>query len=137
MLSTYGDAARHPLAVDSSRFFDGFWHLTLLTVLTPCQLPPGSILARPTSFFDTGSPNSVLILARPTPFRYWLAQLRFDTAILHVFDRPHPAEGGGELRQLAGKGGETPETPETPTKRRTGVSQACLRPVPAITRQPA
>ena len=37
MLSTYGDAARHPLAVDSSRFFDGFWHLTLLTVLTPCQ----------------------------------------------------------------------------------------------------
>ena len=50
---------------------------------------------------------------------------------------PHPAEGGGELRHLAGKGGETPETPETPTKRRTEVSQACLRPVSAITRQPA
>ena len=84
-----------------------------------------------------GPPNLRSVLARPTPFRYWLAQLRFDTAILHVFDRPHPAEGAGELRQSWEKGGETPETPETPTKRRTGVSQACLRPVSAITRQPA
>ena len=115
----------------------------------------GLILVRPTCarywlaqprFFDTGSPNSVsilarptpfLILVRPTPFRYWLAQLRFDTAILHVFGRPPSSRGWGGAEAFGWDRGETPETPETPTKRRTGVSQTCLRPVSAITRQPA
>ena len=42
---------------------------------------------------------------------------------------------GGTAETILGKAGETPETPETPTKRRTEVSQACLRPVSAITRR--
>ena len=77
--------------------------------------------------FDIGPPNLRSVLARPTPFRYWLAQQRF----CMFFDRPHPAEGGGELRHLAGTGVRHLRHLRHPLN----VEQKCLRRVSDLSQQ--